>query len=118
MELDIAERDRLLDAIRTELGTSRSENLALRQEIEALKRTLLEGRSSSTSSSSMNVDNGGIEGLNLPPPAPLPERSAAEVLQQQQQQQGARLVFNSLFFSEDLITTLLSYRIVIKLAQT
>ncbi|KAG2140754.1 hypothetical protein BD769DRAFT_1349928 [Suillus cothurnatus] len=44
LEGDIAERDRLIDAIRSELGSSRSENTALRQEISALKRCLLESR--------------------------------------------------------------------------
>lgn len=65
LEGDIAERDRLLDHFRTQLGTRESENLALRQEIAALKKALLDGR-------------GGT--VNLPPPAPLPEHSAAEVL--------------------------------------
>ncbi|KAF9236061.1 hypothetical protein BU15DRAFT_89333 [Melanogaster broomeanus] len=56
LEGDIAERDHLIDAIRTELGSSKSENTALRQEIAALKKCLLEGR---------NVPD-------LPPPAELP----------------------------------------------
>jgi hypothetical protein len=38
LEGDIAERDRLLEAIRSELGSSRNENLALRREVENLKR--------------------------------------------------------------------------------
>ena len=90
LEGDIAERDRLLDAIRTELGSSKSENLALRQEIAALKRTLLSGRGlgdgtgagdvTFTAGGDVNVSMSGIEALNLPPPAPLPEMSAAEVL--------------------------------------
>ncbi|KAF5350999.1 hypothetical protein D9756_008197 [Leucocoprinus leucothites] len=62
LEGDIAERDRLLEAVRSELGSTQSENLALRQEIEALKKVLLEGRSGSTD----------LPSLNLPPPAPLP----------------------------------------------
>ena len=41
LEGDIAERDRLIDAIRTELGSTKSENAALRQEIDALKKALL-----------------------------------------------------------------------------
>ncbi|KAF9527624.1 hypothetical protein CPB83DRAFT_836417 [Crepidotus variabilis] len=65
LEGDIAERDRLLDHFRTQLGSRESENLALRQEIAALKKSLLDGR-------------GGT--VNLPPPAPLPEQSAAETL--------------------------------------
>jgi hypothetical protein len=65
LEGDIAERDRLLDHFRTQLGSRESENVALRQEISALKKALLEGR-------------GGT--VNLPPPAPLPEQSAAEAL--------------------------------------
>lgn len=65
LEGDIAERDRMLDHFRTQLGSQESENLALRQEIAALKKALLEGR-------------GGP--INLPPPAPLPEQSAAEAL--------------------------------------
>ncbi|KAF8970399.1 hypothetical protein BDZ97DRAFT_1951713 [Flammula alnicola] len=65
LEGDIAERDRMLDHFRTQLGSQESENLALRQEIAALKKALLDGRGGS---------------VNLPPPAPLPEQSAAEVL--------------------------------------
>ncbi|KAK7061193.1 BZIP domain-containing protein [Favolaschia claudopus] len=56
LEDNIAERDRLLSAIRSELGSSQSENVALRQEIAALKRTLLENRGPAPV---------------LPPPAPL-----------------------------------------------
>jgi hypothetical protein len=56
LEGDIAERDHLIDAIRTELGSSKSENSALRQEIAALKKCLLEGR----------------DVPDLPPPAELP----------------------------------------------
>ncbi|KAJ6572256.1 hypothetical protein B0H19DRAFT_1373091, partial [Mycena capillaripes] len=56
LEYNIAERDRLLSAIRAELGSTQSENPALRQEITALKRTLL--------------DNRGPAPV-LPPPAPL-----------------------------------------------
>ncbi|KAF9811488.1 hypothetical protein IEO21_06572 [Rhodonia placenta] len=59
LEGDIAERDRLIDAIRTELGSTKSENVALRQEISALKKALLEGR-------------GRPDTPILPPPAPLP----------------------------------------------
>ncbi|PCH44673.1 hypothetical protein WOLCODRAFT_139136 [Wolfiporia cocos MD-104 SS10] len=59
LEGDIAERDRLIDAIRTELGSTKSENIALRQEITALKKALLEGR-------------GRPDTPILPPPAPLP----------------------------------------------
>src|ERR1700722_18682910 len=58
LEADISERDRLLSAIRNELGTTQSENAALRQEITALKKALLEGRG--THSTPV-----------LPPPAPL-----------------------------------------------
>ena len=86
LEGDVAERDRLLDAIRSELGSSQSENLALRQEIAALKRTLLEGRGiiSSTSSDASAVSSSdGTPILNLPPPAPLPAQSAAALLAQQ-----------------------------------
>ncbi|KAG7446440.1 uncharacterized protein BT62DRAFT_931875 [Guyanagaster necrorhizus] len=67
LELDIAERDRLLQAIRTELGSSQSENHALRQEITALKKALLEGRATSE----LTVDD--IPVLNLPPPGPIPQ---------------------------------------------
>ncbi|KAI0777324.1 hypothetical protein BD413DRAFT_467657 [Trametes elegans] len=59
LEGDIAERDRLIDAIRTELGSTKSENVALRQEIAQLKKALLDGR-------------GRAETPVLPPPAPLP----------------------------------------------
>ena len=65
LEGDIAERDRLLDAIRTELRTTSDENKALRQEIDALKKALLQGRSDTPV---------------LPPPAPLPAISAAAAL--------------------------------------
>ena len=57
LEGDIAERDRLIDAIRTELGSTKSENSALRQEISALKKALLTGRA---------------ESPVLPPPGPIP----------------------------------------------
>ncbi|KAJ7756458.1 hypothetical protein DFH07DRAFT_742600 [Mycena maculata] len=56
LEDNIAERDRLLSAIRAELGSTQSENVALRQEIAALKKTLVEGRGPAPV---------------LPPPAPL-----------------------------------------------
>ena len=64
LEGDIAERDRLLDIIRTELGSSQSENHALRQEISALKRALLEGR-------------GSADIPVLPPPGPIPPISVS-----------------------------------------
>ncbi|THU76022.1 hypothetical protein K435DRAFT_879835, partial [Dendrothele bispora CBS 962.96] len=109
LETDIAERDRLLDAIRSELGTTQSENLALRQEIAALKKALLGNRPSSSSPShpssaatslltpvsplsaagtslrgaDVNLNSTAVvtvDDLHLPPPAPLPERSAAEEL--------------------------------------
>ncbi|KAF7318368.1 BZIP domain-containing protein [Mycena chlorophos] len=57
LEDNIAERDRLLEAIRAELGSTQSENVALRQEIATLKRTLLENRGPAPV---------------LPPPGPLP----------------------------------------------
>jgi hypothetical protein len=79
LEGDIAERDRLLDAIRSELGSTQSENFALRQEIATLKRTLIEGRGIISSTSSEDAPL-----LNLPPPAPLPAQSAASLLAQQQ----------------------------------
>ena len=44
LEGDIADRDRLIDAIRTELGSMKSENVALRQEIDALKKDIAELR--------------------------------------------------------------------------
>lgn len=61
LEADVAERDRLIDAIRTELGSTKSENYALKQEIETLKKSLLQ------------ADPAPV----LPPPAPLPAVSAA-----------------------------------------
>ncbi|TFK89253.1 hypothetical protein K466DRAFT_487174 [Polyporus arcularius HHB13444] len=64
LEGDIADRDRLIDAIRTELGSMKNENVALRQEIDALKKALLEGR-------------GRSDTPVLPPPGPLPPVSAA-----------------------------------------
>ncbi|KAH9162895.1 hypothetical protein EDB89DRAFT_1860431 [Lactarius sanguifluus] len=59
LEGDVAERDRLIDVIRTELGSTRSENAALQHEIKALKKALLSpaGRANSPV---------------LPPPSPLP----------------------------------------------
>ncbi|KAI0646656.1 hypothetical protein C8Q79DRAFT_1000915 [Trametes meyenii] len=64
LEGDIAERDRLIDAIRTELGSTKNENVALRQEIAQLKKALLDGR-------------GRADTPVLPPPAPLPTVPAA-----------------------------------------
>ena len=61
LEGDIAERDRLIDAIRTELGSTKSENAALRQEIDALKKALLTAPDAPV----------------LPPPGPLPSASPA-----------------------------------------
>jgi bZIP-type transcription factor MBZ1 len=86
LEGDIAERDRLLDAIRSELGSTQSENLALRQEIAALKRTLIEGRGIISTSLTPSTSDSNSDGpiLNLPPPAPLPAQSAAALLAQQQ----------------------------------
>jgi len=46
LEADISERDALISAIRSELGSSKSENVTLRQDIAALKRSLLTGRDS------------------------------------------------------------------------
>lgn len=66
LEGDIAERDRLLAAIRSELGSSQSENVALRQEIAALKRALLAGR-------------GTGEEVMLPPPGPIPSPSPSPI---------------------------------------
>ncbi|KAI0041509.1 hypothetical protein FA95DRAFT_690517 [Auriscalpium vulgare] len=62
LEGDIAERDRLIDAIRTELGSTKSENASLRSEISTLKKALLSGRSDSPM---------------LPPPGPLPAPARA-----------------------------------------
>jgi hypothetical protein len=56
-----------LDAIRSELGSTQSENVALRQEIAALKRSLLSGR---------GVEDAPV----LPPPAPLPTNSPAPAI--------------------------------------
>ncbi|TRM60457.1 hypothetical protein BD626DRAFT_538853 [Schizophyllum amplum] len=56
LEFDIAERDRLLDAIRTDLTSTQHENQALRKEVETLKQALLAGRTGS---------------VELPPPKEL-----------------------------------------------
>ncbi|KAI9462859.1 hypothetical protein BJY52DRAFT_1166811 [Lactarius psammicola] len=64
LEGDVAERDRLIDAIRTELGSTRSENTALQQEIKALKKALLSPA-------------GRADSPVLPPPNPLPITPAA-----------------------------------------
>ncbi|KAK0204315.1 hypothetical protein DFS33DRAFT_1454559 [Desarmillaria ectypa] len=71
LELDIAERDRLLQSIRDELGSTQSENVALRQEIAALKKALLEGRSNT------ELTTEDIPVLNLPPPGPIPTPTPA-----------------------------------------
>jgi hypothetical protein len=69
LESDVAERDRLIDAVRAELGSTKSENAALQQEIKALKKALLGGA--------------GRSSPVLPPPsaipvsAPTPARSSA-----------------------------------------
>ncbi|GJJ10581.1 hypothetical protein Clacol_004808 [Clathrus columnatus] len=65
LEGDIADRDSLIEAIRSELGSTKLENDALRQEVEALKRAMLEGRA--------NPD--------LPPPAPLTPAAIANTIQ-------------------------------------
>jgi len=64
LEGDVAERDRLIDAIRAELGSTKSENAALQQEIKALKKAVLAGVGRSSSPV-------------LPPPSPLPISSPA-----------------------------------------
>ncbi|KAH7098105.1 hypothetical protein BKA62DRAFT_714253 [Auriculariales sp. MPI-PUGE-AT-0066] len=55
LEGDVSERDKLIDLIREELGATKLENEALKREVDALKRAMLEGR---------------VE-LDLPPPGPL-----------------------------------------------
>jgi hypothetical protein len=67
LEGDVAERDRLIDAIRTELGSTKSENAALQQEIKTLKKALL----GSAGHSSSPI---------LPPPIPLPISAPAPAL--------------------------------------
>lgn len=64
LEGDIAQRDTLIDAIRTELGSTKLENQSLRQEVEALKRALLKGG----------------ESPDLPPPAPLSQSPPASAI--------------------------------------
>ncbi|KAI0302798.1 hypothetical protein B0F90DRAFT_1809738 [Multifurca ochricompacta] len=59
LESDVAERDRLIDAIHAELGSTKSENAALQQEIKALKKSLLSA-------------SGRTGSPVLPPPGPLP----------------------------------------------
>jgi len=44
LEGHISDRDRLIEAIRQELGASRLENQELRQEVDALKKAMLEGK--------------------------------------------------------------------------
>ncbi|KIJ04621.1 hypothetical protein PAXINDRAFT_41693, partial [Paxillus involutus ATCC 200175] len=72
LEGDIAERDRLIDAIRSELGSSKSENTALRQEITALKKCLLDGRGL--------PDLPPPAELPLSPPSPLPATASTSAL--------------------------------------
>ncbi|EPQ53727.1 hypothetical protein GLOTRDRAFT_139856 [Gloeophyllum trabeum ATCC 11539] len=69
LEGDVAERDKLIDMIRTELHSTKDENAALRSEIQALKKALLEGRAAG-------------EPSPLPPPGPLPsvQRSSSPLL--------------------------------------
>ncbi|KAK0437183.1 hypothetical protein EV421DRAFT_1715357 [Armillaria borealis] len=74
LELDIAERDRLLQSVRDELGSTQSENVALRQEIAALKKALLEGRSNT------ELTTQDIPVLNLPPPGPIPTPTPAATI--------------------------------------
>ena len=64
LEGDIAERDRLIDAIRSELGSSQSENAALRQEISSLKKAL-------------RASADRAESPVLPPPGPIPALASA-----------------------------------------
>lgn len=61
LEGDVAERDKLIELIREELGATKLENEALRREVDALKKAMLEGRVAP----------------NLPPPAPLDAVKAA-----------------------------------------
>ncbi len=55
LEGDIAERDHLLQVVRAQLGETQSENVALRQEIDALKKVLLSGRGSGEESAFLDI---------------------------------------------------------------
>lgn len=61
LEGDVADRDRVIELIREELGATKLENESLRREVDALKKAMLEGRVAP----------------NLPPPAPLDAVKAA-----------------------------------------
>ncbi|KAH9955130.1 hypothetical protein BC827DRAFT_1238352 [Russula dissimulans] len=67
LEGDIAERDRLIDAIRNELGSSQSENAALKKEISALKTALL-------------ASAGRAESPALPPPGPIRANTSSSLV--------------------------------------
>ncbi|KAK0430625.1 hypothetical protein EV421DRAFT_1932437 [Armillaria borealis] len=71
LELDIAEQDHLLQSIRDELGSTQSENIALHQEIAALKKALLQGHLN------MELTTENIPVLNLPPAGPIPTPTPA-----------------------------------------
>ncbi|KAG9004160.1 hypothetical protein FRB94_002643 [Tulasnella sp. JGI-2019a] len=57
LENQISDRDKLIDAIRDELGAQQLQNSELRQEIDALKKAMLDGRHPHP--------------VGLPPPTPL-----------------------------------------------
>ncbi|KIK58395.1 hypothetical protein GYMLUDRAFT_246105 [Collybiopsis luxurians FD-317 M1] len=76
--MDITKHDHLLRAIRTELGSTQSKNLVLRQEVAALKKALLAGRGVDMI---LNTPAAlSLDALNPFPPVPFPEPRAAEEL--------------------------------------
>ncbi|KAH8831512.1 hypothetical protein DL96DRAFT_1667781 [Flagelloscypha sp. PMI_526] len=92
LEGDIADRDKLLAAIRAELGTSQTENKALRAEIAALKRALLTGHPPSPSLLSSNVP--------AAPPSPAPTSSPEPGTKQQHTPPSSPLLMPN--FAKDL----------------
>ncbi|KAF7974956.1 hypothetical protein HWV62_10679 [Athelia sp. TMB] len=76
LEADISERDALISAIRSELGSSQSENMALRQEIDALKKNILSNRAPTASSpitaASPTTTSPTTASAPTPPRSPLP----------------------------------------------
>ncbi|THU78346.1 Cu-oxidase-domain-containing protein [Dendrothele bispora CBS 962.96] len=90
LETDIAERDRLLDAIRSKLGNRPSSSPSQSPSAAAHSASLLTpvsplSSAAGTSLRGTDVNSNStavvmVDDLRLPPPAPLPERSAAEEL--------------------------------------
>ncbi|KAF7968994.1 hypothetical protein HWV62_28728 [Athelia sp. TMB] len=75
LEADISERDALISAIRSELGSSQSENMALRQEIDALKKNILSNRAPSSPTTTSPTTAAPTTTSPTTASAPTPPRS-------------------------------------------